>query len=199
MFGDDGRFHPLSANFLGGGAFNCGTQDARGDAFLNERDIALPASGLTGAEADVSGGCYGGRRRPSACPRRDLRDVYYGLLGPDAVSVTYTTRTGALRTSATAGGDGAYLIVLAHARTPCPARQRDCPGAGAGSFGPTESDLRAGQRVRFAEFFDRRCPGVYRVKVGFVDTDGPAGAMPVPGLPGQSAEVPVGAVDFTVP
>ncbi|MGB0095277.1 MAG: hypothetical protein WBP81_22410 [Solirubrobacteraceae bacterium] len=51
-------------------------------------------------------------RRLPACPERDLRDVYYGLLGPDAVSVTHVTASGSLATTPTVGPDGAYLIVL---------------------------------------------------------------------------------------
>jgi hypothetical protein len=46
------------------------------------------------------------------CPERDLRDVFYGLLGPDAVSVTHVTASGALATTPTSGSDGAYLVVL---------------------------------------------------------------------------------------
>jgi hypothetical protein len=37
--------------------------------------------------------------------------VYYGLLGPDATSISYTTPAGQLVTERTAGADGAYLIV----------------------------------------------------------------------------------------
>jgi hypothetical protein len=48
------------------------------------------------------------------------------------------------------------------------------------------------QRVRFTQLVDPRCPGLSRIRVGFVTTVGAAGNTPVPGLPGQSAEVPVG-------
>jgi len=34
-FDDDGAFHPLSVDFLDGDA--CGTEDAHGDAFVNEQ------------------------------------------------------------------------------------------------------------------------------------------------------------------
>jgi hypothetical protein len=45
------------------------------------------------------------------CARQDLRDIYFGLLGPDASSVTYRSPDGHEVTERTAGSDGAYLIV----------------------------------------------------------------------------------------
>jgi hypothetical protein len=47
---------------------------------------------------------------PQACPLADERNLYYGMLGPDATSITYTV-AGRTRTLATIGADGAYLIV----------------------------------------------------------------------------------------
>ena len=61
-----------------------------------------------------------------------------------------------------------------------------------GTFGPTQSNLRAGQHVRFTQFLNARCHGSIRVTVGYVTVNGPSGAAPVPGLPGQSPAVPVG-------
>jgi hypothetical protein len=392
-FADDGAFHPFSVGFLDG--VGCGTDDARGSAFVNEQFHGVPSSGLVRDEQHASGGCYTASARQRACPRSELRDVYFGLLGPDAESITRVGRDGA--TSATAGADGAYLIVLPHrtircstdltfcdrsssgstggpelvpfeviravnyragkrcelptlsqfpgmratesaqfraalrarfpklyrtvyerrgyvggslaALTPselptfealrrayvpdasvptCPpvgyagtlglrvsARQLaskvsvraepakfyceapqqtipcdgrvppgyrridlrrgppsllieieftaraavknfdshyeintsnpydpgepKCPGPGGGSFGPTQSNLRAGQRVRFAEFVNPDCPGKSHITVGYVTVNGPSGSMPVPGLPGQSAEIPVGQADFEIP
>jgi hypothetical protein len=78
-------------------------------------------------------------------------------------------------------------------------RNRQCPVAGASQFGPTQTNLRAGQRVRYTEFVDRACPGLTRIRVGYVTVDGPSGDMPVPGLPGQSGEIPVGQTTFAVP
>jgi hypothetical protein len=394
-FHDDGAFHPLSADFLDG--IGCGTEDARGNAFVNEQIHALPASALTGDEQHISGGCYRASPKRGACPPQDLRDVYYGLLGPDAVSVTHTTQSGVTVTTPTVGRDGAYLVVLSHSsehcvpgaifcaygegtgysgnpelgpsetiravnyrhaptchiptpgelaqlqvtqgaalraalrarfprlygiiysakrsahgssyaltrresnevailrarlgfhtiptcpavgyvpiRThhtthaqlasrvtvhaelarfycekreltvPCNARiptgfrrldmrlgppqvllvveftaraavrnfdshyeinisnpydpaNRKCPGPGGGSFGPTQRNLRAGQRVRFTQFANRECRGVSHITVGFVTVDGPSGSTPVPGLPGQSGEIPVGSANFWIP
>jgi hypothetical protein len=399
-FKDDGRFHPLSINHLEAGAFNCATEDAQGHAFLNEEDFSIPAAGLIAGGTDVSGGCYTRRSAHDGCPHRDLRDISYGLLGPEATGITYRAADGGLAHTATAGSDGAYLVVLPHverrcieqtpiscmrgpggetggpkvslfgavraityrdgstchlmtaeqvkaamsaeqtrfrsllrARYPgiyervyasgensemaplsrltpsqarafnalhlpfergfehfsCPAvgyaplpvshitsaqitapihvrfepssfycekpdeqavpcsrhtpagyrripgnpshpeelvvisfrtriaiknyddhyeinianpssaNQRTCPQAGGGSFGPSNSDFTVGQEVRFNQFFDPRCTGLYRVTVGYVTVNGPSGAMPVPGLPGQSKEILVGQTNFSVP
>jgi hypothetical protein len=85
-------------------------------------------------------------------------------------------------------------------QTTDPTSSPTCPeGAGGGTFGPTNSDYRPGQEVLSPDFLDAECRGVYHVRVGLVSTDGPSGAMPVPGLPGQSAEVPVGESTFKIP
>lgn len=403
-FHDDGRFHPLSVNYLEDGSSNCGTQDANGNAFLNEEAFGVPAGGLKGDGGGASGGCY--RPRPSvSCPAADLRNISYGLLGPDARSIVYRRPDGASETMPTAGADGAYLVVQRHVASGCqrgpaecssrfagPFRSRDssgstggptlsafgvvravsyrggsscrlpseaevrarehaeqlafrarlhlrypalyrklrdaeahsrglhlssresaeleslgrgagasspenpcpavgyapirtapvtgseiatrlhvriesarfyceergltepcgrvapagfreipmqpgmpellvivslrtripianynrhyeiltsattplhnarCPGgAGGGTFGPSDSNYRVGQEVDFAEFIPPECHGSFHVTVGLVSTDGPSGAMPVPGLPGQSAEVPVGESNFRIP
>ena len=394
-FADDGAFHPLSSDFLDG--VGCGTDDARGDAFVNEQLHGMPASALVADQQHTSGGCYTAASRRRSCPPTALRDVYFGLLGPDAISITRTAPRGAGLTIPTAGSDGAYLIVLAHTKTrcapqalfctkgesfgtggpelvpyevisavgyrggrschvptpaqlaqirasesarfravlrarmpliyrkvyrrgasaqgslraltpsqaqafgalrrrylragsvpscpavgyvatpgpqlgaaqlasnvsahieparryceradqtvPCDARvphgyrridmsgtppemllvveftaraavtnfdshyeintsdpndpgKPRCPGAGAGQFGPTQQNLRAGQRVRYTEFVNRSCPGLSRITVGYVTVDGPSGAAPVPGLPGQSAEIPVGKATVAIP
>jgi hypothetical protein len=337
-FADDGAFHQFSSDFLDG--VGCGTDDARGDAFVNEQFHGTPASALARDQQHVSGGCYTASSRSRACPPTALRDVYFGLLGPDAASIARTATAGG-GTVATAGSEGAYLIVLAHRKTRClpralvcsrgesfstggpelvpyeviravayrggrscdvstpaqrpfssqsscpavgyvaapgphstasqlasrvsvhvePARfyceraeqtvpcdvrvprgyrridmrfgppelllvveftaraavtnfdshyevntsdpadpgNSKCPSVGASQFGPTQTNLRAGQRVRYTEFVDRDCHGISRITVGYVTVDGPSGDEPVPGLPGQSAEIPVGETTFVIP
>ncbi|HEY4451328.1 MAG TPA: hypothetical protein VGN13_07010 [Solirubrobacteraceae bacterium] len=396
-FKDDGRFHPLSVDYLNVGGFNCGVEDARGNAFLNEEDFALPAAGLLGGGRDVSGGCYTSPKTRAGCGPGDLRDVSYGLLGPAARAITSRSSDGSLAGSATAGPDGAYLVVLTHVEHRCaeqtlidcvpspggetggpaldvsgavrsvsyrdgstchlmtaedvahamkaeetrfrsvlrsrypalyhrvfvgqnyrpgalagltprearvfnathrpfshgfehfscpvvgysplrtspvtssqvaapihvrfepsafycetPGRElapcarrapagyrripsprghreelvvisfrtripienydrhyeinisypgsaaRTCPLDAAGEFGPSNSDFAAGAEVRFAQFFDTLCPGDYHVRIDLIGTSGPAGAMPVPGLPGQRHEGEVGRTHIRV-
>jgi hypothetical protein len=407
-FHDDGRFHPLSIDYLDAGSSNCATEDANGNAFLNEEAFGVPVDGLISGEREVSGGCYQPRPSTRQCPPGDRRNIYYGLLGPDATSITYLAADGKEHRMATVGPDGAYLVVLPHIagrclrgsagcsdlhspsvisrdssgetggptlnafgvvravnyrgrsschlpdgaeveasertdetafrarlrerypmvyrklhdaeqrqtgahlspherseleslqqrrtahspESPCPAvgyvplaparhitraqvasavsahveaarhycepvgggdavgcdtrprpgyRRIDmrygppqqlliveftarvavtnydshfeinttdpvnraktrCPvSGGGGTFGPTDTNLRAGQRVRHAEFFNPECPGRSRITVGLVTVNGPSGATPVPGLPGQSAEIPVGHTSIMLP
>jgi hypothetical protein len=130
-FADDGRFHPFSDNYEQGPP--CVTPDARGNAYLNVAEYGVPASGLFAGprgsgcrpRRSVAGLRAGialkgnGRLRTLAsryvgrpvCPPADLRDVFYGLLGPDAVSVTREAQNGRFVTTPT-GPDGAYLFVL---------------------------------------------------------------------------------------
>lgn len=100
-FGNDGKFHPFSLNYQSGPP--CVTPDARGNGFLNMAIYSVPANGLSG---DNAAEC-----RQPLCKAADLRDVYYGLLGPEAIGITYQTANGGLATETTAGSDGAYLIV----------------------------------------------------------------------------------------
>jgi hypothetical protein len=107
-FGNDGRFHELRANAVDGHG-TCIALDARGNPYLALRQNGLPASG------DVPGSCtlapflVGAHSHP--CPRGDLRDLEFGLAGPDATAISYRADNGALRTVRTGRG-GAYLIVL---------------------------------------------------------------------------------------
>jgi hypothetical protein len=116
-FANDGRFHPLSSNVFEF-TFSCGALDGGGHAFINEADTAIPTSALANANTSA-GGCYqvpvrlDGHARP-VCPKADLRDVFFGLLGPDATSLTYRTASGALINQHTSGPGGAYLIVIEH-------------------------------------------------------------------------------------
>jgi hypothetical protein len=126
-FNDDGRFHAFSPNYRSG-PVPCPVPDARGHAFINVSDSAAPTSGL-----DQPTGCrppsqaprpsplaslpprararLAAQRARPVCPAASLRTIYYGLLGPDAVSITQQTASGKLITTPT-GPDGAYLIVL---------------------------------------------------------------------------------------
>jgi hypothetical protein len=69
-FHDDGRFHPLSVNYLEDGSSNCGTEDAHGNAFLNEEAFGVPVDGLKSGEGEVSGGATSRDLRSCSARRR---------------------------------------------------------------------------------------------------------------------------------
>jgi hypothetical protein len=95
-FGDDGRFHPLPPDTINRqpGSTSC---QPEGDEPSLEVS-GLPASALMPEEGRVG-------------TLRQARWVSYGLLGPDAVSVTYSY-AGGEHTVPVEAGTGAYLIVL---------------------------------------------------------------------------------------
>jgi hypothetical protein len=126
-FANDGRFHelPVSAAFDING---CALLDGKGRLFTNVTADERAASAWIG-----TGGFLGGCVPPSAgpyekglrltrqekaagakpvpiCRQADLRNIYYGLLGPDAQSITYVLG-GQRRTLSTVGADGAYMFV----------------------------------------------------------------------------------------
>jgi hypothetical protein len=341
-FHDDGAFHPFSAGYLSG--VGCAAEDGGGDAFINYQLHGIPAGGLLENRRDASGGCYSAFSRPSTCPPSQLRDVYFGMLGPDARTITAHTSHGGTTVVATDAPYGAYLVVLPYTQQRCrpgmlscslgtggytfsptlPAneaitavgyrnappcqlpdpeeieqlRQRDalrsCPAVGyvargprtqlttsqlaspvsahlvragrycargealipcdhsvprgyqpvavggppelllvvsftarqavtsfdshyeietstprdlrhpgfqegcGGTFGPTQTNLRAGQTVHYRTFVNARCHGTTDVTVAYVTVDGPSGATPVPGMAGQSAPIPVGKATVTL-
>ncbi len=103
VFHDDGRFHPLGSSVL------YGTSEEMLQCVLPSQSFSYED-----ASADRSGDPvpHHGVRPPA----RELRSISFGLLGPDAASVTYQTRSGP-RTEPVSPGTGAYLIVepVAHA------------------------------------------------------------------------------------
>jgi hypothetical protein len=338
-FHDDRRFHPLSRNVFEGQG--CDTTDARGNGFVNVALQNATASGF--GDLPVGGGCRPAEElsrapRAPACPQADMREIYFGLLGPDARSLTYRTAGGSLRTISTAPPEGAYLIVLPQKTTGCLAPARggqprpgecmyrfrgnrggpevpagvisqitytggrvchvaapgtraslfgSCPPVGfiaparalptpaqlttpvsvhelparryctstttflpcegripagyrairggepsllvqvsfrarvaipnsssyyetaltyprdgrgcTGSGGPTDSDIRAGERITQRMFVPYSCPGVFHGSITYVATTGAASSMPVPGLEGQNGSIPVARFSFLVP
>jgi hypothetical protein len=126
-FANDKRFHelPVSAAFDFNG---CALLDGRGRLFTNVTADERPASAWIGTGQRL-GGCVPatagpyekglrltrrereiGLRPVPICPQADLRNIYYGLLGPEAQSITYVL-AGRHRTLPTVGSDGAYLFV----------------------------------------------------------------------------------------
>lgn len=132
-FSNDGRFHPIPLHEN----FPCARTDASGHLFLNIFRQEVPASAQTGS---THGGCRSSSNQPPpsvirplghtpptvpTCPTRDLRNLAYGVLGPDAVSITYTR--GHHTVTQRTGPDGAYLIVLPATKQSCTVRS---PGGG---------------------------------------------------------------------
>jgi len=110
-FGNDGRLHELSVS-SGGAGFGdwCSALDQDQRLYINQMWGAQPASAWQSrcyAPGSPAGGHQPGEPE---CPTQDERNLYFGLLGPDAKSVTYTLQ-GHRRTLATSGPEGAYLIV----------------------------------------------------------------------------------------
>ncbi len=108
VFHDDGRFHPMSADVLPETS-RVGTRVVDDDATASV-SCQLAGQVIVGEHlgVDRSAGAADGHER--AIPRSDLRDISFGILGPDAVSVSY--REGAAdRTDAVLAPIGAYLIV----------------------------------------------------------------------------------------
>jgi len=130
VFHDDGRFHPIPADVLPETS-GAGTPNPQDDA--TETVSCQLAGQVTVGEhvgVDRSAGAADGRER--TLPRSALRDISFGLLGRDAVSVHYREGS-SVRSEPVLAPLGAYLIVRRIA-----AHQQ--AGAGYGSLG-TEGDL----------------------------------------------------------
>jgi len=109
-FGNDGRAHelPLSTNVE---RLNCSLVDGRGRIFDSVTIKSEVASAAQGVHCEPPGTYAPSHRAAfSTCPLADERSLYYGMLGPDATSLTYSSG-GKSHTVATVGPDGAYLIV----------------------------------------------------------------------------------------
>ncbi len=122
---NDGRFHPIPVTRNS----PCDRTDASGHLFVDVFEQNVAASAAFGGGGP---GCIASRpparllrHRPlphiGICPPRDLRNIAYGVLGPDAISITYTI-AGRQRSVPT-GPDGAYIVVL-------PATARTCTVGG---------------------------------------------------------------------
>jgi hypothetical protein len=137
-FGDDHRFHVLSPLDAVSGEDACGPLDADGHLFLAVQSQAMPASAdpeACLAPVDYARGARAPLRGIQLCPAADERALFYGALGPDVESISYSLRTrretleergrardltvtryvyaqgGPTITVATTGAQGAYLIV----------------------------------------------------------------------------------------
>jgi hypothetical protein len=143
-FANDGRFHPFPAadtpRLVG-----CAPLDTHGELFISASEADVPTS--ASAHHRCPGAGVTGKVPPSAlCAGRNTRDIYYGLLGPRAISLTYTSG-GTTHTIFPQGPHGAYLIIL-------PAGPHDLNGVSTGLIpaGPpiTQVTYRVGLTCRFA-------------------------------------------------
>jgi hypothetical protein len=98
-FDNDGRFHPVAPDVVG---YHRGT---------TEVSSCLAPGQTTSQEAGIPQNGVFGARGSSMIPMSVRRWISYGLLGSDAISITYTTE-GQRRTLPVAQGSGAYLVVL---------------------------------------------------------------------------------------
>jgi hypothetical protein len=112
-FSNDRRFHPFLAPASIG--LDCAPPDARGHLFLTGQGWIVNASGDIAPEAATDQrphcnlpGMHGWSVR---CPQATLRALYYGFLGPQARSISYTYH-GTQHTEPTSGANGGYLVVL---------------------------------------------------------------------------------------
>jgi len=111
-FHDDGEFHPLPADALPDNPVlpSSATTNETMSCVLSGQSVVVAKVGvLRSASAKIPLGAHA-RHRVDALPRSDFRDVYFGLLGPRAVSVSYG-QSGEGRTQRVVPGIGAYLIV----------------------------------------------------------------------------------------
>lgn len=110
-FRDDGRYHELSVASGGAGYGDwCASLDRFNRLYINDMWGEQPASAWQ-SRCYPPGSPVGGHQHGEpACPLDDERNLYFGLLGPDATSITYVLN-GMHHTLATSGPEGAYLIV----------------------------------------------------------------------------------------
>lgn len=108
VFHNDGRFHPLPTDVLPETS-RIGERGENEDA-TQTVSCALADQVVAGEHIGVDRSGGGANGQPEAKARSELRDIYYGILGPHAVSVSYRAG-GRAATAAVLRPIGAYLIV----------------------------------------------------------------------------------------
>lgn len=106
---NDGRFHAILAPGLSGIRRPCTQPDANGNVFYNTLAQVVPGSAIP---QDRPCGAASEPANQTECSPRDLRTLAYGLLGPDAISITYRRSAAGKPITKPTGRGGAYLIVL---------------------------------------------------------------------------------------
>ncbi len=125
-FANDGRFHPIPANALPRDVYHGSVFDQIGSETIS---CALEGKAVAGEHVGVDRSADP-NANVSHTPPTDLRDLLYGLLGPQAVSVTYEFKR-ASHTVDVAATTGAYLIVHDFS----PQEQAGYGGEALGTFG----------------------------------------------------------------
>jgi hypothetical protein len=105
-FKDDGLFHELPPGALDQSLCS------QPDLVVLYTGAGLPAAGMSAGDEQTCAYPVSMQLDVPSCPAGDERMIAFGLLGPNARSVSYRA-DGRLHTMATSGSDGAYLIVLA--------------------------------------------------------------------------------------
>ena len=142
-FANNGRFHPIPVD----SNFPCGQTDAQGSLFLNVLKEGVPVSASFGKAAGCQIKPLRVRQQQTAtlptCPTGDLRNVAFGVLGPDAVSVSYSLNHH--NVTERTGPDGAYLAVVPGTGQLCTFTRgrKDC-FSGSGGAQTTTSTLQSG-------------------------------------------------------
>jgi len=111
--GGDGRFHALPLTSAESGMPPCVTPDGAGHVFTSIDEAGF-ASGVGGFTRERRS-CFAPGERPAhrpACPAADQREIAYGLLGPQAASISFVDGT---TQTLSASDGGAYLFVRADA------------------------------------------------------------------------------------
>lgn len=148
-FHDDGLFHPVGPGVLpryAGGATGGGVSSERGSCVLADGDVtgngeawgSAVAAEFTGTSENAAFPQIG-TPGPSG-PPSSLRDIVYGILGPHAVSVSYSEGN-AIHTEQVVPGVGAYLIVRRAAPGTRNQGQGEAPGTDTPGEGPGTSGV----------------------------------------------------------
>ena len=117
---------------------HCVATDAHGHAFLNVFAREVPATAATECQAGT-----GQPGNAPLCPLTSYRNLAYGLLGPDAIAITYTAN-GHSVTRRTGGSDGAYLVVVPATTESCFLLQRGGRSCEGGSGETSTTALQSG-------------------------------------------------------
>jgi hypothetical protein len=143
---DDRRFHPVGPGVLpsyAGGATGGGVTSERGSCVLADGDVTGNGEAWGSAiVAEFTGmsenAAFALERKPRHFKSR--RNVFYGILGPHALSVSYH-EGGATRTEQVVPGVGAYLIVQRAAAGSTREGYGESPGTDTPGEGPGTSGV----------------------------------------------------------